>query len=266
MKAQQHIRNWMARLLSRCLASQLNHSALTFLCGWIAVGAVSLVICAYSLYFTDTILVFPRNNVRSMVEILIVFLGVTTAILITAFMTAHVQERAKRDAGFETILESLGLFKGAVSEFRRGLEQIADQETQAEWVQWWVSSDGLIKTLDSLTPLWRGYDDDVKLEGQLDQYVKEWTTPISLVAPDELRLRHEQAIRSLVIGLRVLDEATVERRFAGNLIKIFASLICTTDMLSARTNGGWRRVWTSRYSLELDQLIHLRIPTRRRKY
>ena len=224
MKAQQHISNRIAPLLFRCLASQLNHSTLALLFGWFAVGAVSLIICAYSLYFTDTILVFPRDNVRSIVEILIVFLGVTTAILIAAFMTAHVQERAKQGAGFETILESLGLFKVAVSDIRRVLEPIANQETQATWVQWAMSSDGLIEDLDRLTPLWRGYDDDVKLEGQLFRYVNEWTIPISLVAPDELRLRHEQALRSLVMGLRALDEATVERRFAGNLIKIFASL------------------------------------------
>ena len=87
MKAHQHIRNRITPLLPRCLASQLDQCTLALLCGWLAVGVVSLVICAYLLYFTDTLLIFPRDNVRSIVETLIVLLGVTTAILIAPLTT-----------------------------------------------------------------------------------------------------------------------------------------------------------------------------------
>ena len=209
------------------LASQLDHCTLALLCGWFAVGAISLVMCGYSLYFTDTILVFPRDNVSSIVGILIVFLGVTTAILIAAFMTAHVQARTKQDSGFGTFLESLGLFKIVVADIKAIREPIVNQEGRATRAVWAKSADGLIEALDRLTPLWRGYDNDMKLECLLLQYVNAWTVPISLIAQqksDELRVQHEQSLRRLVVGLRVLDEATVERRFAASLVKIFASL------------------------------------------
>ena len=209
------------------LASQLDHCTLALSSGWCAVGAISFVVCAYSLYFTDAILVFPRDNVSSIVGILIVFLGVTTAILIAAFMTAHVQARTKQDSGFQAFLESLGLFKVVVSEINTVQERIANQESQVTWARWAKDADDLIEALDKLTPLWRGYDNDNKLECRLLQYVNVWTVPVSFIAQqksDELRIRHEQSIRRLLVSLKGLDEATVERRFAASLVKIFASL------------------------------------------
>ena len=222
MTIRQRIRN---RVMP--LASQLDHCTLALLCGWCAVGAISFVICGYSFYFTDAILVFPRDNVSSIVGVLIVFLGVTAAILIAAFMTAHVQTRTKQDNGFETFLESLGSFKVVVAGIKAVPERIANQVNQATRARWAKDADGLIGELDGLTPLWRGYDSDAKLECRLLKYVNIWTVPISLIAQQEsdvLRIRHEQSLRRLLVGLRVLDEATVERRFTASLVKIFASL------------------------------------------
>ena len=186
------------------------------------------MICACLLHFTDTILVFPRDNVVSIVEILIVFLGVTAAILIAVFMTAHVQARMKQVSGFEVFLDSLGDFKSSAAEILASFGRVGAQEDQATWSAWGQSTDGLIEALDTVTPLWRGYESSTTLECKLLQYVNTWTLPISLMMAqqewDELRIRHEQSLRKLVIGLKIIDEGAVEQRFATSLIKIFISL------------------------------------------
>ena len=230
----QRILNRITPSLLRRITSQLDHCTLSLVCGWSAISVISLIICVYSLYVTKTIIVFPRDNVSSIVDTLIVFLGVTTAILIAALMTAHVQARTKQDSGFDAFLKFLGSFKVVVLEIDEILKSIAHQGFEASLGQWASTTDRLITALNEVTPLWRGYDHDAKLECLLSLYVNSSTAPVFLVIQpntaitqkrsNDLQIEHEQSLRGLLVGLSILDEATVERRFAGSLVKIFASL------------------------------------------
>ena len=192
---------------------------------------ISFIICALSLHFMGAEADFPRDKVSSIAGTLIVFLGVTTAILIAAFTTAHVQARTKQSSGYGEFLESVGSFKAVVFELETSLGLAVSQLTAKRMVQWSDAKEKLVATLDEITPLWQGYDSDPQVEQHSQDYVKASWLPLLVMADqrnqrwsEELRMRQELSLRKITIGLRVLDEAAVDRRFAESLVKILASL------------------------------------------
>ena len=231
MKVPSKIQANIYHLLTPFLAFRLKIGLLVLLRGWLAIGVVSLIICAYSFNVTESVTGFPRDRVSSIAGTLIVFLGVTTAILIAVFTTAHVQARTKQSSGYAAFLASVGSFKTVVLEMETILGQITSHLTWKAVVQWKDAKGKLVSTLDEITPLWQGYDSGIKVEQHSVQYVWASEVPLTLIAEqrnqqwsNELRIRHEQSMRNLTIGLRVLDEAAVDRRFAESLVKILASL------------------------------------------
>lgn len=206
-------------------------------CGWFAVGAVSAAVCAYSIHWTDTVTAFPRDKVVSITGSLIVFLGITAAILIAAFTTVLAQVRTKQDSGFPVFLESLGQLKIIAALMEAVLPRVANSATQPAIAQWAELRDQVISSLDDITPVWGGYEEDTQLENELHQYVVASTGPLLLIAIlvgqqtfANLQIRQQQSVRGILISLRALDEAAVDRRLAASLVKVFASvsvlLIC----------------------------------------
>ena len=213
------------------LAHQLRIGLTVILCGWVAIGVISLAVCVLSLFFTDTLADFPRDNVSSIAGTLIMFLGVTTAILIAAFTTAHVQARTKQSSGYGEFLESVGSFKAVVFELETALGVVVSRRTRKGMVKWAIAKKKFIAALDNITPLWQGYEGGSQVEQHSEDYVKASLLPLFLMDKkrnqrwsEELRMRHELSLRKITVGLRLLDEAAVDRRFAESLVRILASL------------------------------------------
>lgn len=190
------------------------------------------MVCAYSIHWTDTVTAFPRNKVISITGPLIGFLGVTAAILIAAFTAALTQVRTKQDSGFRVFLESLGSFKIIGMLMETVLSRVANPATQPAIAQWTELREQVISALDDITPVWRGYDEDMQLESRLHQYVGASTGPLILIGilvgqqtSHELQTRQEQDVRGILISLRALDEAAVDRRLVASLVKVFASVL-----------------------------------------
>ena len=233
----------VSRSISPCITWQSARAMLVPVCGWFAVGAVSLIVCAYSIHWTDTVTAFPRDKVASITGSLIGFLGVTAAILIAAFTTILTQVRTKQDSGFPVFLESLGSLKIIAASMEAVLSRVANSSIQPAIAQWAELREQVISSLDDITPVWGGYDEDTQLEDKLNQYVRASTGPLSLIAIlagqqtfTELQIRHEQSVRGILISLRALDEAAVDRRLVAKFVKVFASvsvlLICCLLVLS----------------------------------
>jgi hypothetical protein len=169
--------------------------------------------------------------------------GVVAAILFAVFTAINGQSRENRYSGFQTLrramedLENLNTrLKRQALELEHGIAavnlppySIAGQRLDA--VRYWVADLGrLLHRLDSITMNWRGWETDLTLENELLSYIS-FAKSISKSLRDDTNVTltvFEQSMRSILIGLRRLDEAAISDLLLMRLSAILGSLITLT--------------------------------------
>lgn len=159
--------------------------------------------------------------------LMIGFLGVVIAVLVAVLTTAYVQGRGNQVTGFDTFIKALSDFKMVVSEIDRMNTNDKSEKVGSKFKKWRILAEKFATELDEITPAWDGYDYDRILENTMETYVNQSGKMIRHVVKqwDEIRVKHELTIRNMVVGLRIMDEGSVERRLVERLFNIFLSLV-----------------------------------------
>ena len=166
---------------------------------------------------------FPAKYLLAMSKDLITFLGIITAILIAVFASVYVQSRGNQVTGFDIFFRSLSAFKNLIPE----IDEMDAQSNQRTFEDWGQQAISFAKKLNRITPGWQGYDAHPKFEDELLEYAessKRWTRG-AIGQWEDFSIRHDDHIKGILIGLRLMDEGTIEVRLVSRLRRVFFSLV-----------------------------------------
>ena len=191
------------------------------------------------------------EHVSSISGLMIGFLGVVIAVLVAVFTTAYVQGRGNQITGFDTFLEALGKFKLLISEIDRRMTDAKSERVRKEYEEWRTLAEHFAILLDDINPAWDGYDHDRMLENKMTRYVNlsGRIMPHVVELWDDVRVKHELVIKSMVVGFRIMDEGAVERRLVERLFNVFLSLVTLLALsilvrvIAGLENGGIDGIW-----------------------
>lgn len=206
---------------------------------WISPAVVSLAACAFSQHRASDVFMLSRDHVSSMASSLLGFLGFVTAILVAVLTNSYAQRRRNQGTGFEIFFRALCDLRQLIPEISYLRRSHQPQDVLAKWAQ---LCSAFTAELSNITPAWRGYSRDCLLEPQMLQYVKSSGNLMCKIAnlPVNLRINHEQGIRNMVLGLRIMDEGAVEQELVQRLIPVFFSLAALLILcLAVRTIAGY---------------------------
>jgi len=225
--------------LSRQIRRHNNMRALLIaLCLWgssgILAGIIWLIILAIGKYIS-----YPASALGQVSVSVLAVVGILVALLFAVFAAINGQSRENRYSGFQLFrrttedLENLNvrLKKQALKLVQRmamGYSPYMNIGQQLNAIQDWVSDlNLLLGRLNSITMNWRGWNSDADLEGELLSHV-HFAQSISQYLSDdadEVLMIFEQSMRSILIGLRRLDEAAITDILLLRLGAIMGSLI-----------------------------------------
>lgn len=204
------------------------------------------------------------ETINSVAALMVSFLGVTIAILIAVLTTAYVQGRGKQVSGFDIFFRALSQFKGLITEIDAKSSSTRSNQTQrGKFSAWRQLAECFAMKLDEIKPAWSGYDYDFILENDMCKYVQSSGAIMPLIVEkwDVIRVNHEMSIKAMAIGLRIMDEASVERRLVGSLFRIFLSLVALLTLaIAVRIIGGLESGQSNAVWRFTDLLIYLLMP------
>lgn len=200
---------------------------------------VSLAVYALSSHRATDLFILPRDSVSSIANSLLGFLGFVTAILVAVLTNSYAQRRRNQGTGFDIFFRALSDLKQLLPEINYIHRSHQPQDILAKWAHCTAT---FTTELSDITPAWRGYAHDCLLEPKMLRYVELSGCLMSKIVnlPASLRINHEQGLRSMVIGLRIMDEGAIEQEFVERLIPVFFSLAALLILcLAVRTIAGY---------------------------
>ena len=234
---------------------------------WLTPLLVCIVLAGILYWFiTAGDLPFPPSRVSSIASSLSGVLAAVSAILVAVLMSVYVQGRRNRIEGFNIFLRALGDFKKLVPKiYRMSVESPLNEHNFKEWA---YLADLFTQRMDKITPAWPGYAVDQTLEDDMDAYVNRSDGIIDQLEEGisdevlDIYTDHKQFIRVMLMGLRAIDEGTVEQKLETRLFRVFLSLVALLVVcLSVNTIAGLDSRSPSNAWAFVNPFIYLSIPS-----
>lgn len=152
--------------------------------------------------------------------------GVLVALLFVVFTATNGQSRENHYSGFQIFRRATEDLENLNVRLKKRAFKNIGQRFDA--IRYWIADlDQLLHRLNSITMNWKGWDSDITLENELVSY----SSFAQLISKnigddaDEALTVFKQSMRSILIGLRRLDEAAIADLLLLRLGAIMGSLI-----------------------------------------